>query len=137
MTKYVSIGRVTDDFATFKRDLLAKYPVCQVYYMVKGRVFRCHVPSEDLDHCLIRKNKRFQKWVNAQPWNWQPSCGNCNRTAHYTDNRDNRKWWLEHQVQQYGWDRIVADMQTAPDKVKAHNSDWLEVWDWLMDLKGA
>ncbi len=36
----------------------------------------------------------------------------------------------------YGWDRIVADMQTAPDKMKDFNSDWIEVWDWLMDLKG-
>ena len=136
MTKWVNVGKITDDFETFKRDLLTKYPVCQVYYMVKGRVFRCSVPSEDLDHCLIRKNKRFMKYINALDWNWQPSCGICNRTAHHTDNRENRRWWLQHQIDMYGWDRIVADMQEAPQKMKDFNSDWNEVWGWLIELKG-
>ena len=65
MTKYISIGRVTDDFETFKRDLLTKYPVCQVYRMVKGRVFRCQVSSEDLDHCLM--GAHFQKLDMGKP----------------------------------------------------------------------
>ena len=102
---------------------------------VKGRVnLKCHLPADDLDHCLIRKNKKFKDYINGLEWNYQPSCKLCNRHTHAADKLDNRRWWFEVVLDEYGMERIKADLEAAPEKLKntPHN-DWNEVWGWVLD----
>ena len=128
---WVSIGKTTKDFATFKRDLLAEYGgKCQCRFQAKSLALKCKLEAIELDHCLIRKNKTFREWINGLVWNWQPACHVCNFT-HATDTQFNREFWFEHVIEKYGYDRIRKDMDTAPEKMQLHNSDWLEVDRWL------
>jgi hypothetical protein len=119
-----------------KRMMLQKYPRCQVMLNVKGRLYQCQLTAKDLDHCLIRRNKKFEKYINGLEWNWQPACEVCNRLTHATDTHYNREAWLKHQVKEYGLERILSDMQDAPDKMQLHNTDWLEVMGWLKEMQG-
>lgn len=133
---YVAIGRTTPDLGHTRRDLISAAGYrCECLITHKGRVLgRCHqrvtYDTAELDHCLIRRNKKFRKWINAQVWNWQVSCHACNNT-HLTDREPNRRAHFEKVVSLFGLERIQEDMLTAPEKMQLHNSDWLEVWNWL------
>lgn len=107
----------TTSYEAFKRDLLTKYPTCQV----EG----CNRPSEDLHHCVFRRNKRFTEWIDSLDWNFQPTCSICNRHNHKADRVSNRVRWLKRQYGLYP-DKIVQDLARAPNKVVLH---W---WEYAM-----
>ena len=111
--------------------MLQKYPRCQVYINVKGRPHQCRLTAEDMDHCIIRRNKKFEKYINSLEWNFQPSCIVCNRLTHATDTAINRELWFEHQLKAYGVERIREDLERAPEKMKLHNTDYGDAIKWL------
>ena len=123
------------DWKETKRLILEDNPTSQVVMVVKGRQMRCLNRAEDLDHCLIRRNKRFGIWLDKQIWNYQPSCANCNRHSHATDAPTNRRHWLEHQVKVYGLDVIKDALIFAPPKMQVFNTDYQEVVKWIKEIE--
>jgi hypothetical protein len=100
----------------------------------------CKLKATDAHHCLFKRNdsKRhpeFGRWIDSLEWNFQPTCPICNWQTHAADRVENRRWWFEIVLAEYGIEQMKVDMEAAPEKLKLHNPQWKEVWGWLLDAE--
>lgn len=51
----------------------------------------------DWDHCILPKNKRFEKFVD-NPFNMLRACAICNRITHLSDHWEAKKWLIDYHM---------------------------------------